>query len=208
VTLKVSKGRAVLPSREQRLSAKISERFCQKQRRRVSRRMAVGPLLPNGEFVSVGKLGEGLTKPRPSDWNPIATLSNLGGNWSPVYTNLDVLDTKTKRRILKNPSRKFKNSFPGGDEVLFPRRSCMVSFDRRAHALNFFRQACGLMAEVEPSAMVEPLQEILRCVPEVFRGTPSVNRAYRTMNCNLHFLLRKCRSDIRPRTNGPGEKLY
>jgi hypothetical protein len=197
----------VLPTRKQRLADKISERSCQKRSLRGSLKRAVGPLLPSGEFVSVGKLRRGQSRPLASDWSSKKKSTNRGGNWEPIYTSLSVLDSDTKRKICKNPSRIFKENLPGGSEKLFPTRNSVLSFNRRAHALNFIQQACGLMSEVEPHLLVEPVNEILGLLPEVFRGSPTANSAYRRMNCVLHYLKRQCSKDVRSRINDSGEKL-
>jgi len=164
VTLKVSKARAVLPSKKQAVAARVSTRRCEALGKRIGESLPYGPLLPDGKFVSTGN--NCIIRPIKPDWR---RGTNKGGNWKPIHLDLQILDSKTRRNLCVNPFKREKYKIPVGPEKLYPTRECVLDFHRRSHALELLKRACGSLSQCDPCFILVELNKIIALLPKIFR---------------------------------------
>jgi len=190
VTLKVSKARALLPSRK-RLQ---TEREVSSRRLELSVRsykdVLKGPLLPNGKYWSTdGKPPLETRCPRKLDWD-LTPRSKI----DPVNISAILLSKKERDLISKGPSRKFRRCIPSGPFTVDCDRTSVSNFNRRMHALNAMNTSLRKVASMPGSLWMtkSTIKSWLPLLPEILwnadKGKGSLLE--RTRNF-LGFSLRK-----------------
>jgi hypothetical protein len=194
VTLKVSKVRAVLPSRKAATASKISARSCEAKVTSSKKKKLLGPLLPNGKFLSSREkfVSDELCVPTKSDYT---NLSNRGGNWEPVFLDLRVLRDSERRKLSKNPGSGFKRKLGNGETKVYPVPNCVRDYHRRSHALYELRKALPFVASLDPDAQLLSITSLIGLLPEIFRCRPSFSKAYSNLRKQLFYFKRKAAED-------------
>jgi hypothetical protein len=152
-----------------------------------------GPLLPNGKFQVVNSRPlDGYRKPVERDWKGGITTKPKT-HWEPVPLPLRPLTKSAAREISSKPSRVQRRKFPVGEYDVYPRRNCVLAFQRRAFAMRFINEALPHLDEIDDSLFFEEtIHQILNMLPIIGRELISQKRStIDRLRNRLGYFLRK-----------------